>query len=68
MVKKLAKPSLIMDFPQSQTLNLSWIDTVYKNFHSKSILQFKSCLNFHQELFKCDLEKNVTAEYLRNTI
>lgn len=21
-----------MDFPQSQNLNLSWIDTVYKNF------------------------------------
>lgn len=27
-----AKPSFIMDFPQSQNLNLSWIDTVYKNF------------------------------------
>lgn len=45
-----------MGFPQSQTLNLSWMDTLYKNFHSKSILQFKTCLNFPQE-FKCDIEK-----------
>lgn len=61
------KPSFTMDFPQSQALYLSWIDKFYKNFHWKSMLQFKTCLNFHQELLKCDIEKKKSQQSISET-